>query len=123
MDVKELRIGNWAFVNVNMPTDGPLQKSYITANHISEIDKGELVYCGIPINNEWLLHFGFIYFQELGIEAWYCTQDTKMPLRIYKGTDSLFRHNGSFVEIQYVHQLQNLYFALTNQELILNETH
>jgi len=68
----------------------------------------------IPITEEWLLKFGF---EE---------QDRVFhnQIALYKGNEcfnynaSFFEHD-NFVSIEYVHQLQNLYFALTGEELIL----
>lgn len=36
---------------------------------------------------------------------------------IYKNNEFSFWHNGTRIIIQYLHQLQNLYFALTGEEL------
>ena len=66
----------------------------------------------IPITEEWLLKFGFgknvMYFDLVYVEL---DEDG-----FYKLTDD----NGdlvSTIEIKHVHQLQNLYFALTGEEL------
>jgi len=63
----------------------------------------------IPLNEEWLLKFGF--------SGW------------DKGNYTMILSNGNFMEfeyviaknIKYVHQLQNLYFALTNEELTIKQ--
>ena len=58
---------------------------------------------GIPLTEEWLLRFGF----RKGVKGWFKTygRNKKFNLYMYMG---LFNH---------VHQLQNLYFSLTNTEL------
>lgn len=68
----------------------------------------------IPLTEEWLLKFGFNY-QKADVSSFY-------PFYVKSG----FRINEEgyhwyvqthCVHIQYVHQLQNLYFALTGEEL------
>jgi hypothetical protein len=74
----------------------------------------------ILLNEEWLLKFGFEYHH-----------DTPHPNKVYRkhwleGFFDLekivsFHFGGNFIDvnIKYVHQLQNLYFALTNEELTI----
>lgn len=68
----------------------------------------------IPLTEEWLLKFGFI-------------QDTGEPERFFNDIISLTKYknswtieynNNDFV-FEYVHDLQNLYFALKGEELKL----
>ena len=67
----------------------------------------------IPLTEEWLLKFGFkksvIFFmkESMNIE--------------FIENGCLFSLDGEYeVFIEHIHQLQNLYFALTNSELIIN---
>lgn len=62
----------------------------------------------IPLTDEWLLKFGFIEF-----EAEYFKKDN---FKIVKSFDNYWL-DGFGTELKYVHQLQNLYFALTGIEL------
>jgi hypothetical protein len=70
----------------------------------------------IPLTEEWLLKLGFknehnpIYFS---IDGFYIE---------YKN-DEFTTEVGecSYLVLEYVHQLQNLYFALTGEELVINE--
>ncbi len=82
----------------------------------------------IPLTEEWLLKFGFVFKKQLGI----CGQDQWSGMDFYLKDNITLRGNLkksstlSLAEyfncqIQYVHQLQNLYFALTGTELIINE--
>ena len=67
----------------------------------------------IPLTEEWLLKFGFTK-EVLGWKHWNldlylyldngCFESEQLPMFIY---------------LKYVHQLQNLYFALTNEELCI----
>lgn len=78
----------------------------------------------IPLTEEWLLKFGFEEF-EYHIKnnlIWY----KKWPLPIFYGSNGFEKYlihdlGGRFVVLKYVHQLQNLYFALTGEELKLKQ--
>jgi hypothetical protein len=74
----------------------------------------------IPLTEEWLLKFRFEDrgpqpdSDELG-------RFTKYPIGLWI-MDGSFITAGDFdVSLKYVHQLQNLYFALTGEELKLSE--
>ena len=70
-------------------------------------------YCGITITHEWLERFGF---ENRGNNLFV---NGKIELRHYRGrNDVLVR--GINVSYNYIHQLQNLYFALTGEELEYN---
>jgi hypothetical protein len=109
LKANELRIGNWHWGDGN-----PIQ---ITAKDILDLsdDPQDDFYQPIPLTEEWLLKFGFeknknnrfvlltgdvdILFTE-DLDGWVC--------------DGI---NFSVNCLSYVHQLQNLYFALTGEEL------
>jgi uncharacterized protein YukJ len=72
----------------------------------------------IPITEEWLLKFGFTrikskttYCDDGFIDVW----NKDGFLLDDKGV--LIEYTENFVRIYYVHQLQNLYFALQGEEL------
>ena len=117
----ELRIGN-LFIEEN-------------SNKIIEViglDKKTVVFSGkflyqwqakpIPLTEEWLLKFGFEnvhtdwFYKDIAKTNSYqfcfniCLSNGKITL------DSGFDEN-SIIKLKYVHQLQNLYFALTGAEL------
>jgi hypothetical protein len=76
---------------------------------------GNYGYSGIPLTEEWLLKFGFIknntcYVLKFGSNC--------ITISLFKKPYSYL--NGTYISdrTQYVHQLQNLYFALTGEELI-----
>ena len=77
----------------------------------------------IPLTQEWLLKFGFIkrpfqgkdFFVIDNIELYFTER------KEFKGW--IFNLNENDLRgIHFVHQLQNLYFALTGEELTLKET-
>lgn len=82
----------------------------------------------IPLTEEWLLKFGFYTDNE----GWYYSldfdknQDTFKICPLYSngipsGMFSVLNCMACVKKIQFVHQLQNLYFALTGEELTINK--
>jgi len=107
MKTTELRIGNI----LELPNKHPVQ---ISIDSLKEIESGIHPYQKIPLTEEWLLKFefekinhrieGVIYRRE-----WLNFSET-----------FLVDWRGGYIgRIQYVHQLQNLYFALCNEELVI----
>ena len=72
-------------------------------------------YMPIPLTEEWLVKFGFKYIGSaptLGInESW-----NRGNIRIEQLQSKELVFHG--LQIKYVHSLQNLYFALTGEELL-----
>jgi hypothetical protein len=104
---EEIRIGNYYDHN------GEFKK--VTPDTILNLWEAERTWIkSIPLTEEWLKRFGFDEFQY----GWY--QIEKSPLKItwniYDKNIRAFGYNLTNV-CQYIHQLQNLYFALTGEEL------
>lgn len=70
----------------------------------------------IPLTEEWLLKFGFIYNDF--INGYILDFEDKTLLFMDNGLDLCLMNNES-IDCEYVHQLQNLFFALTGTELEL----
>lgn len=77
----------------------------------------------IPLTEEWILKFGFInndgdYEIEIGRQGFrlVLAQDTDWLL-LYR--DDIGCNYNALIFIDYIHQLQNLYYALTGEELKL----
>jgi hypothetical protein len=103
MKKQELRIGNLIEVN------GVIQEVCVIPlpeNCTPENTKP------IPLTEEWLLRFGFVKGRK--DKFWVILENQLM----YK-YGRVYYNSWAILESQpkYVHQLQNLYFALTNQEL------
>lgn len=108
MKANEIRIGNLIVESLSFGSDKVIKvDSNIFNRRIDE-------FIPIPLTEEWLLKFGFkknlnsndiIYY----ILAGECLLE-------YNLTHN-FADIDLFIDIKYVHQLQNLYFALTNEEL------
>lgn len=137
MEAKDLRIGNY-IDSENNDCD-----FYIRVTEISDEELFTDVYGTqgstnvwinqakpLPITEQWLLKFGF---EEKDFEAMdyipetYYSKISNNGDKINIGTQPYYNftlnYDGDFCsnEILYVHQLQNLYFALTGEELILKE--
>lgn len=110
MDIKELRIGNWILFDAYGESNYQVSKE-----SFNEIEEHH--YSGIPITEEWLIKFGFVKNLKHGIENYINCDFTYYPsnnqVKIFD------RFGGSiYVEnIEYIHQLQNLCFVLTQKEL------
>jgi hypothetical protein len=105
MKANELRIGNWYDHN-GIPTQ-------VTPNTIEEVWEAERIWCkAIPLTEEWLFNFGFI---SNPYEDRYEKGSIHIECIKTKGETYLWIEN--MPHIKYVHQLQNLHFALTGEEL------
>ena len=115
MDVQEFRIGNKVDLYGSIATIETVDFSGIGI----AIKKGK----PIPLTEEWLLKFGF----EKESNKSYSTGEEivygvyKLDELTYNSIQKNWWFNGVLSNQPiYVHQLQNLYFALTNEELTLN---
>ena len=114
MKASELRINNYLY------NDGVVVK--IDARTIFDIwdDKGLKNYKPIPLTEEWLLKFGFNgeceSFHMEGITIEEVSDGGKWVVYMF---DEYHAVECSLAIVQHVHQLQNLYFALTGEELTL----
>ncbi len=75
----------------------------------------------IPLREEWLLKFGFKDSFELISEEGFIFQCAFDGDDFIKNQKTLLVNKALAVKIKYVHQLQNIFFALTNTELSLND--
>lgn len=128
MNASELRIGNYVEIRLKSG-QGRVQIGKIRCQDIVRIyeNTGSFNYQPIPLTKEWLLKFGFEKFNHSVKEYWaindfeieiHCN---KFPIRICGGESS--PHLTQFIGhgTKYVHQLQNIYFALTGEELKIKE--
>jgi hypothetical protein len=127
---EELRIGNYVFCletySVQRITGLTSEMPFIDAITFDYPNYDEIE--SIPLTEEWLFKFGFKY-EEAGVygkSGWFLkirNQDNPTYLHFNNHLQcSLFVKINPFVFIdintlKYVHQLQNLYFALTGEEL------
>jgi hypothetical protein len=118
MKANELRIGN--YVNYIIEDDLDERKEWL---EISQIDAEDLMslddnYSPIPLTEEWVESLGFEYNEYY---TNYHLNNTSVQFRDGRWLFSNDQSDaGCFVlrEIKYVNQLQNIYFALTDTELV-----
>lgn len=112
--VYHLDIGGKSFYRIN---DMPIHKE--TFRHR---DTHELVYTPLPLTEEWLINFGFKKDSDI---AFHIHSNNNHIIYIYfeemRDCFAMIYNGSQFCTIQYVHQLQNLYYALTCTELVLGE--
>ena len=118
IQANELRIRNYVELiesplNPHSAMVKPLFKDYIEIISPSSLQYKNLKdYQPIPLTEEWLVKFGF---KRLG-------KDT-----FYLGAIKIHHRKRGFVlakryrDVQHVHQMQNLHFALTGEELTIKE--
>lgn len=126
MKAFELRIGNFV-----LDYEGYVIET-ITAQDLIEADEdGEILRQPIPLTEAWLLRIGLKHYEEISTEKFfggmlYVYEDEWVI--IYDNEFHFIRNRSSSdydgsteyrtTKIESVHQLQNLYFALTGKELI-----
>ena len=121
MEARELRIGN-----IIEMTYLPNGKVFISINsyqinQLNDKEKGCRVaeyydsFRPIPITEEWLIKFGGNCVMVEGCPIYYVNP---FDIEYYENESVLIIGNSS-VKLKYVHQLQNLYFALTGEEITL----
>jgi len=109
MKANELRIGNYVET-----TDKRHNEKYIKVESILfetinvQFREYNLKHIQpIPLTEEWLIKFGF---KNHGIINSYCFVDEKLRID-YLSNEYFPRH------VEFVHELQNIYFALTGEDL------
>jgi len=129
MKASELRIGNYIKLMYNYEDYETLQ---VTLHDLEYIEKKWADYEPFPLTEDWLYKFGFVDIDKGDNDYitytdpnhdYYLQIDVRRKDGKYSILDNSFDdlRDFSMVDIMYVHQLQNLYFALTGEELTLNK--
>ena len=120
MKANELRVGNW------VSRDGEIYQA--SSPTITALENGYFNVEPVIISTEWLTKFGFEYINKGDNDYILYTDpnhDYYLQMDVRKGgdrwaiLDNTVNELTAFamVDIVHVHQLQNLYFALTGEEL------
>jgi hypothetical protein len=124
MKAEELRIGNWYSSGIDMETGEQVHNQVVPDLYMNWHVNG----CWaepIPLTEEWLERFGFEQMKlytgdNCFVKEKFCVlcdgELKNYDLRLTFDSDQTIR-----VKLDYVHQLQNLYFALTGEELNQNK--
>lgn len=115
MKANELRIGNY------------IKDPYNKTIRLVSVEKDASMLTPIPLTEEWLVRFGFkklvnscSYFITDILYLALCNNDFFIVSTEYEDEEPPFLYHPEVahkLEIKYVHQLQNLYFSLTGEEL------
>ncbi len=115
MNSKELRIGNY------VTQEGEFIQG-ISSNSIHKFDLKQILLEPISLTEEWLLKFGFHEKYKSTSNRWSKYTTGRNGLDLHDCEDDggdlkgIFYYNFT-LEVLYVHQLQNLYYAVTGEEL------
>lgn len=126
MKANELRIGNLIYQDSHISEVIALSDIGIVSEIIEKSAQttNSARKAPIPINEDWLIRFGFepeyedfIFLdQETGIEL-----EASWSSRLVSTGEKRGWHIVNYSHVKHVHELQNLYFALTGEELELNK--
>jgi hypothetical protein len=118
MEARELRIGNW------VKSKQPFEDVIYLGCQSNSVDFNINGIEPIPLTKEWLVKLGFVL--DKGVGVWFGEGDLSDDYGCftiwdkYTGINYKFSiENSLYIELKYVHQLQNLYFALTGEELTI----
>lgn len=137
IEAKELRIGNYVKTDLkdsdfdnNIYQIETIANEFPTLNTI-EFGIGVIDWNNIkpiPLTEEWLVKFGFVkrfdsflLRHKNGVISTYLSDNS---VGLYDSEHSYnigFGLNMGELRVKHIHQLQNLYFALTNEELKITE--
>jgi hypothetical protein len=113
MKVNELRIGNVTSAGIVVEIH---RDHFYTHNLESSFRSSWFDVDAVTITEEWLIKFGFI--NDNGIE--YPNYKLSYYTCMWRdGKTNICNNHGYLKNLKYVHELQNLYFALTGAELKL----
>ena len=115
MDVKELRIGN--YLSIGKTQQIQLKESLFAL--LLTKDASIEIFLPIPLTEEWLVKFGFRCRFDIGYNGWYSPNILGESIRIFELENGWFKYSSAHTVIKNLHQLQNLYYALTNEELTI----
>jgi len=124
MQAKDLRIGNVVYLDHKDFAKGFMYA--IKADDLVDFEAKITLYEPIPLTEDILIRAGFKYKPPgiggqdgwSGYGIWY--KDDVAFLGFKNGNVLYYNRNGD-VQYEYLHQLQNLYFALTQTELTLKD--
>ena len=124
MKAQDLKIGNWVqFRHTETPvliTLGDFVREY-KEEHLEDYEP-------IPLTEEWLERFGFEKDEEYDegglVDYRMILMSGSLEFVSFWNSEEITGVNQpqTGVDVEYVHQLQNLYFALTSEELQTDET-
>jgi hypothetical protein len=122
MQSNELRIDNYVYKSLKSG-NGRKLINRIGCQDIVRVQEniGSFNYEPIPLTEEWLLKFGFKKTEYKSDIIYDSGLQNSTYITIDNNYSSYFMWGEYLTSIKYVHELQNLYFALIRTELILKD--
>jgi hypothetical protein len=112
IESNELRLGNYVIDGDEVVI---LNDNYTLFKALINVDRG-IGIKPIPLTEEWFIKLGFQLFgNDDPLDRYWTTNILKGSIE-----ELSLKYTLSGIKIKYVHQLQNLYFALTGVELELS---
>jgi hypothetical protein len=124
MEARELRIGNYVLCRGAVARVTSISEDGIGYVKQSGISEGKIPFKlvkPIPMTEEWLVKFGFVIFNEYFFKEFGNHNEFSITLFDYDNGKFIYnpKTHFNYIDIIHAHQLQNLYFALTNEELTI----
>jgi hypothetical protein len=119
MRVSELRFGNWI-------QDGN-EFEQITIDHLNCLNSGRCEYDPIPLTEEWLVKFGLNrHHSDYANNVMFIKNEadnllTEFEWGVYPNYVGRGIQINNRKPLKYVHQIQNIYFALIGEELNIKQ--
>ena len=115
--INELRAGNWV-------DNGAGDRYIIDTSWFIDIisfaqENGDTNVKGIPLTEEWLIKFGFEKVEETLYESFDKSFGVENGFTTMSWMENTLSIDMMDIKCEYVHTLQNLYFALTGEELTI----
>ena len=122
MNAKQLRIGNLVYHNDKIIE---IKSLHPQDDDVNDEIPFHAIY-GITLTEEWLLNFGFSVINENSAGKRYgyvidSVFSSDLIFTFWKSTKEKGKFFRADLELNSVHQLQNLYFALTGEELVVSD--
>lgn len=124
MEAKELRLGNYIECFKKYAKGIHTVDLSTFSNVIYDEEEKNNLFKPIPLTEEWLVKFGFEKVYESSFRVKYdYMRDFRFGYDVNKALkntpEGVSFRGDNYTNIKHVHQLQNLYYALTGKELIL----
>ena len=132
MNAQELRLGNYVMIHDYAKGNRQQVVDQLGSCYVNILDEQ---YCTpIPLTEEWLLKFGFKKMKNylkkstgLSSYSWYKNNTHFFTIEKHDEYDfgdtwiPTFRFDNCITTIDYVHQLQNLYYSIRREELTIKQ--
>ena len=117
MKANELRIGNHIY-------EGTDKLTIVTPKVIQDVIDNAWLYTGIPLTDELLLKcgFNFVFGVWRNDKLWHTIIDLwkdDLGIKFVFDIDDNDGEIMGYTKLQYLHEIQNLYFSLTDEELTI----